>query len=257
MSKRPSFARGVFSRICLAVICTIALCVVMLPEASLAARGSAARGPRANQSAKTKQAKHPRHARLSADLQHAVASGDLSGRTIIVTANRGRVQKLVRRHGLELVKWLKSGAVLQVPEGALEALADDELLDQASGDHVVRGSMDVTKLAVGADQAWDGTWQSYNQGTFGYGVTVAVIDTGVDMVAGLSERVIANVNFTDEPDATDNNGHGTHVAGVIAASRGATGSISTLMLQGSSTGGAANSGMAPAANIVNLARRAA
>jgi hypothetical protein len=71
----------------------------MLPEASLAARG-----PRAQQSVQAKHARHPRHARLSADLQHAVASGDSSGRTIIVTANRGRVKKLVRRHGLQLVK---------------------------------------------------------------------------------------------------------------------------------------------------------
>lgn len=57
----------------------------------------------------------------------------------------------------------------------------------------------------------------------GKGITVAILDTGCDGThPDLSERIIGGRNFTDDdngnPDVyTDYNGHGTHVAGTIAA----------------------------------------
>lgn len=64
-------------------------------------------------------------------------------------------------------------------------------------------------------------WKESNQGE---GVVVAVIDTGVDTNhQDLKERIIGGRNFTSDyqgnPDIfEDNNGHGTHVSGTIAAS---------------------------------------
>ena len=67
---------------------------------------------------------------------------------------------------------------------------------------------------VGARDLWA-------QGVTGSGVTVAVIDTGVAPVAGLRDQVVATVDPSAEYDDaiaafTDNHGHGTHLAGIIA-----------------------------------------
>ena len=61
--------------------------------------------------------------------------------------------------------------------------------------------------------------------TKGKGITVAILDTGCDSThPDLQEQIIGGRNFTDDdgsnPDIfLDYNGHGTHVAGTIAAQK--------------------------------------
>jgi subtilisin family serine protease len=63
--------------------------------------------------------------------------------------------------------------------------------------------------AIGADAAW--------AVTRGAGVVVAVIDTGVAPAPDLAGRLLPGWNaIARTADATDDNGHGTHVAGTIA-----------------------------------------
>ncbi|ABA23129.1 Peptidase S8 and S53, subtilisin, kexin, sedolisin [Trichormus variabilis ATCC 29413] len=60
----------------------------------------------------------------------------------------------------------------------------------------------------------EGAWTQ----TKGSGVTVAVIDTGVTQVRDLKEtKFVQGYDFVnDRVEATDDNGHGTHVAGTVA-----------------------------------------
>ena len=71
--------------------------------------------------------------------------------------------------------------------------------------------------------------QVWEQGEKGKGVIIAVLDTGIDTThPDLKDNIIDGKNFTPEGksnDFTDRNGHGTHVAGTIAASENGLGVV--------------------------------
>ncbi|MDG4786677.1 S8 family serine peptidase [Micromonospora sp. WMMD1102] len=74
----------------------------------------------------------------------------------------------------------------------------------------VRPVLDLSVAQIGAPAAWQA-------GLDGAGVTVAVLDTGVDQThPDLAGRVTQARDFSGSPDATDHHGHGTHVAATVA-----------------------------------------
>ena len=106
-------------------------------------------------------------------------------------------------------------------KGAFEGLLNRSLQDQAP----LGGELWNLDL-IGAPEAWATT--ANGPGATGKGVTIAVVDTGIDYNhIEFKGRIGAGYDFVDgDSIAEDSNGHGTHVAGTIAAAkdgRGITG----------------------------------
>lgn len=96
----------------------------------------------------------------------------------------------------------------------------------------VEATLDRSVAQIGAPTAWEA-------GFDGTGVTVAVLDTGVDADhPDLTGRVVAEQDFTGSPSTDDKFGHGTHVAATIAG----TGDASDGLRPGVAPGAALISG---------------
>ncbi|ANZ42957.1 hypothetical protein BBK82_22885 [Lentzea guizhouensis] len=105
--------------------------------------------------------------------------------------------------GLVAATAAKSGSAWQALSGGA--------VDKVWLDGLRKVSLDRSTKQIGAPQAWQA-------GITGKGVKVAVLDTGVDEKhPDLQGQQLAEKNFTDSPDNTDEVGHGTHVASTIAS----------------------------------------
>ncbi len=154
----------------------------------------------------------------------------------------------------------------QVPASALDQLASDPNVSYISKDRPVAArQVSITKAEfttepINAPQVW-------SKGFNGTGIGVAVIDSGINSVDDLSfvkgvrsvpppplpgvaaapvptNRVVYSQSFLPSPyDATDQFGHGTHVAGLIAGN--GTDSTGPAFYR-------TFSGSAPNANLINL-----
>jgi thermitase len=138
------------------------------------------------------------------------------------TPSRGAFVRRLRTGGELWV--LDSEAELQAE---LEALWQDPDVLLAEPNVPIKASLTPTDplfgsqwwvSKVGLPAAWD-----LPQGQGAASVVVAVVDTGVDMDhPDLVSRLVAGgYDFaSDDPDPNDEQGHGTHVAGIVAAASG-------------------------------------
>ena len=160
--------------------------------------------------------------RLSRDLQAleliAGAEGDVD---VIIsyagsetgTRRRASLQALGGFHRRDL--GLINGMAARVPVAALGELArDPEVLSITLDDEITTAS-DLAVPATGA------TLARQVHGVDGAGIRIAVLDSGVEPVAALEGRIAAWVDLVQPqaPTPADPFGHGTHVAGLIAASQ--------------------------------------
>lgn len=140
----------------------------------------------------------------------------------------GALQRVLARHGVQRTIALDAidAAVIAAPIGELgaveSALRRSGVFRSVERDHVAHIADDpndsyysaqwgVTR--IGAPAAWTITG--------GSGVTVAVLDTGVDVDhPDLRGDVVPGYDFVnDDPDPSDDHGHGTRMSGIIVAQR--------------------------------------
>jgi subtilisin family serine protease len=116
---------------------------------------------------------------------------------------------------------------------AVEVTRPDRFWTAIAGEAAAQdGSRAATALATGVGKIWlDGRVRATldrsvpqiggpaarARGLDGEGVTVAVLDTGIDdQNPDVAGRVAAQADFVQEGDTDDHNGHGTHVASTVA-----------------------------------------
>jgi serine protease AprX len=145
--------------------------------------------------------------------------------------------------------------VVDLPAEAVTRLVDAEGLDYVAPDRPVDGLASHLQTTTGSSQVYNTTgspdWGysltgSWSSGFDGSGVTVAVLDSGIepdmnDLKSGGGRRVILSLDFTGQGVTGDPFGHGTHVAGIVAGNGDA-----------SLRAGFNFAGVAPGANLVNF-----
>jgi serine protease AprX len=189
-----------------------------------------------------------RHDKLDKILKVRAGTGGTS--RVIITLKPGAdpsadVRKLGGRLGRKL--GLINGQVVELPNALIRKLADLSFVESIHYDRPTGGEMNRVAVATGARAA------QATYGSNGAGVGVAVIDSGISSwhddlgqsgyVPGVrvknGQRVAAFVDFVSgRTSPYDDNGHGTHVAGIIAGN-------------GADSLGV-RAGIAPSAHLVSL-----
>jgi len=147
-------------------------------------------------------------------------------------------QALVRAFGGEISYsyHLVPAIAASVPEAAVKGLLNNP--------RVAYVEVDGTVYAIDAelDNTWGvkriGSGTVHDSGNIGTGVRVAIIDSGIDYThPDLGANYVGGYDFVNnDSDPMDDNGHGTHVAGTVAAIKNGVGVV----------------GVAPAASLYGL-----
>jgi serine protease AprX len=149
---------------------------------------------------------------------------------IIRGTNVAQVSHLVAQYGGKVTSqlWVIDGVAADLPQNAVAALQKEKGISQvfpnagvkintaSLPDRITTPATDYPDI-TGADKVW-------KKGVNGKGISVAVIDTGIGWVPGLFfstsnnlNRIVGWVDFVEGKHIPmDPNGHGTHVAGIIA-----------------------------------------
>jgi subtilisin family serine protease len=112
-----------------------------------------------------------------------------------------------------------NGVALSLSEAERPAVEKLPYVKRVYPDVEVRAFLNESVPLINADDVWTAL------GATGTGTTVAIIDTGIDYThpdlgggVGPGYKVLGGYDFVnDDADPMDDNGHGTHCAGIVAA----------------------------------------
>ncbi len=101
--------------------------------------------------------------------------------------------------------------VVHIDAAKLKDLQLDPNIERIVEDHIVHATLNTSIPQIGANSV-------YSSGITGQGVKTCIVDTGVDDTHPALNPLISQHDFVNgDNDATDDHGHGTHVAGIIAS----------------------------------------
>jgi serine protease AprX len=210
------------SRLLIALASIAALVTMSVPAA--AGSGTRNKLDRALQAWKSRSA--------SADQQRVIVHLKPGARAAFLQRLKTRGAQLRGEHAF------LGDVTIDVPRRALQVLEEDDDIESMSIDAPV--TPHASPAPTGA--VVRSTLGLVSNGPTGSGVGVAVIDSGISSSNAFGDRITAFYDFTGgSPVATspkDPYGHGTHVAGLIAASGSPSGNLYP--------------GIAPGANLIGL-----
>ena len=156
-----------------------------------------------------------RGARLATEIEGARAPYRRFLTDLATLASPGGAPPLIKRR----FESSFNGVALSAPPELIERIRALPYVTAVSPDDTVRALLAESVPLIRADSLRIAT------GATGHGVDVSVIDTGIDYTHpalggcfGPDCRVCGGYDFVnDDPDPRDDNGHGTHVAGIIGA----------------------------------------
>ncbi len=151
---------------------------------------------------------------VSSDLKEKLSSVGNNQRVEVIVVFEREVGpseiSMIKSHGANIKAQYKivDAVAVSIPKMAAELIANISFVKSVEPDYEVKVVLDSSALQIEADNVWD-------SGTEGEGVDVAIIDTGINSDhEALSVK--NSVDFTGE-GIGDLNGHGTHVAGIVAS----------------------------------------
>lgn len=122
---------------------------------------------------------------------------------------------VVKAADVHTYRLIPATALQTTPEG-VRALAEDPAVERIWLDEWVHTCLDVSVPLIRAPHVWEAGYR-------GRGIRVGVVDTGIDRDhPDFAGRILAGRSFVGS-DFQDDNGHGTHVAGILAGSGAASG----------------------------------
>ncbi|MBE9210136.1 peptidase S8 [Nostoc sp. LEGE 06077] len=135
----------------------------------------------------------------------------------IIKGDRQRLKELKKSQFAKATEFIEPNYIYRIPPepqttvlGELTPPQNNEVKPSLIGPNDPYYSKQWNLHKIGIEGAW--------AETKGSGITVAVIDTGITQVRDLKEtKFVKGYDFVnDREQATDDNGHGTHVAGTVA-----------------------------------------